>query len=497
MDVEVKAALQFKTRAALEKAIVAFDDNAYPEFFNSGMWSLAGTYATCDAQFEIEPDCDYERAFRAFGKSSIDGVMELRDRRENTVARFAKRTWGKGETASFGTATSELVASWQTELTAGKAADTAAGAKAAKKSKATSIAVDVKLNLTAGAVCSDGTLAIATPKRVMFYSMTGEKLGEQLVAENGFGWIRDLFAMQDGSVAAYNHEGCRSLALVRPDGVTLLSNGDRSFGDITAGVAFADGVAVAWGGLNTYILENQKLRTLSTRSKDNAFVHGALPWRDGVLSWRHGEVAFHTRAGEQRWSVDADAVVFNADVAITAEFDKTVVRTPDGMAKHVLDTAPGHAPSFERDKPAWVLEGDRLYVAKRSIEEWNVTTGKLVTTIQPHNPNDLLCGCLRVDNMTVAWADAPIRDRKDRDSRVMFVRDGKVVDQFDAKGDVLEGIQLGAGAIAVRTKTKMFVWRAGVVQTLGGHRGIAGFMATPNGQLVSWGTDKTFRIWSV
>jgi len=497
MDVEARGVLQFKTRAALAKAIVAFDDSAYTGFFDSAMWSLAGPFAACDAKFEIEVDCDYERAFRAVAKTAADGIIELRDRREKSIVRYAKRgtKWERTPSKTFGADTAKLVATWAKQVAAAKAADDQVEAKAAKRSKATSIVVDAKFNLTAGAMCTDGTIAIATPKRVMFYSIEGKPLGEQMLEESAR-WISDLLAMPDGSVAAYNREGCDAIAFVRPGGVEHASC-KGEFGYITAGIAHANGVSSVWGGLKTYVLENKRLRELCAR-KDSDFVHGALPWRDGVLSWKHGEVAFHTMAGKQQWKAVSYAVVTTGDLAITAGFDNITVRTQNGKAKRVLKAKPpGHAPSFQRDKAAWVLEGDRLFVANQAVEEWDIATGKLIASVETHNRFAHLCGCLRVGDLTAAWADKPVLDAKDRDSRVVFVRGTEVVDQFDAKSDVLEGINLGSDAIAVRTKTKMFVWRAGTVQTLGGHKAIAGFMATPEGRLVSWGTDKTFRIWSL
>ncbi|MFT3693535.1 MAG: hypothetical protein QM831_10380 [Kofleriaceae bacterium] len=496
MDVEVKAALEFKTAGALEKAILAFDDQAYQGFFDSGIWARTGAYATCDTGFEIEPDCDYERAFRTIAKTAIGGTIELRDRREKTIARFDRQgsKWQRSIVKTFGGETKKLLAAWKPKLAAASADVAAAETKAAKAGKATNVAIDVGLNVTAAAWCADGNLAIATPKRVRFYTPAGKQLAEHTIDDYAVKWLSDLHALPTGGVVAFNREAGKALAIVTRERATIV-NGFTDDGGITGNLVDRDGVTVAWGGVCVNVLDKGKLRRVYTAKDGQIFT--AMPWQGGVLASTSDDATFHTIAGKQRWSAKADAVISTPELAITSDGSKIALRNAAGKAVRTLTSkGPGRAPSFQMPKRAWVVEGDRLFVANDSIEEWDLTTGKLVARAALESRFVHLCGCARVAGMTAVWADRPILDSKDRDSRVMFVSGDKIVDSFDAKSDVLEGINLDDHTLAVRTKTKIFVWRDGKVQTLGGQRGIAAFCATPTG-LISVGTDKTVRVWTL
>jgi hypothetical protein len=65
MDIEVYASLRFRHASALEKGLAAFDANAYPEFFTRTLWTVSGAHARSKQTFEIEADCNYQRAFLA------------------------------------------------------------------------------------------------------------------------------------------------------------------------------------------------------------------------------------------------------------------------------------------------------------------------------------------------------------------------------------------------------------------------------------------------
>ncbi len=90
MNVKVRGALRFKHRARLEKGVVAFDENAYPEFFKSELWTLVGPFAFCDKTLEIEPDCNYAEAFFAMAREAVEGAVHLRAGDEKKFVRLNK-----------------------------------------------------------------------------------------------------------------------------------------------------------------------------------------------------------------------------------------------------------------------------------------------------------------------------------------------------------------------------------------------------------------------
>lgn len=78
MNIEVYAALRFRTATALEKGLAAFDASAFPEFFTRDLWTVSGPLARCKQTFEIEADCNYTTAFLAMALQATEGAVYLR-----------------------------------------------------------------------------------------------------------------------------------------------------------------------------------------------------------------------------------------------------------------------------------------------------------------------------------------------------------------------------------------------------------------------------------
>jgi hypothetical protein len=498
MQVEVRGALRFQHRAGLDKGVVAFDDHAYPEFFKSELWSLAGPFATCETKFDIEPDCDYSQAFLAMARCALDGMIEFREPKARDLTRLVKApklgwmsTTVDAKVHAFGSDTAKLAATWADKLAAAKAADAANEVKAAKKAKVASVLVELPFAANAAVVRPDGSLAVGAGHRILFFSAAGEPLGEQQ-SDRG---ITDLLALPDGRVLGYQKDSSTTVVLARPDALAIVTPQDHETIWVK-GASHANGLTVIWSAHAVFVLGDGDPQALPHWTTD--YIREAVAWRDGILAWTGGELAMLELDGRVRWKVVAYDVLPTADHIIITRGDNTLTRlTPDGVEGRVLETGNiASGPSSEGYRRAWDLEGDRLFVARSTSSntyEWDLATGMQIACVKTHECTSL-AGCMRVAGTTATWAGQPIRGP--RDTHVVLTRGAEVVDKLDAKDDVLAGVTVG-DALAVRTKSKIFVWKTGKTQTFG-HKGrVTGFLALPDSRLASWGVDKTLRIWAV
>lgn len=70
--------LTFKSAAGRNKALAAFDANAYTEFFGRESWTVEPKSASLDLDLKLPVDCvGFERAFEAAVEHAVDGSIEL------------------------------------------------------------------------------------------------------------------------------------------------------------------------------------------------------------------------------------------------------------------------------------------------------------------------------------------------------------------------------------------------------------------------------------
>jgi hypothetical protein len=483
--VEIRGALRFAHRAGLEKGVVAFDDNAYPEFFNSELWSLVGPFATCDTAFEIEPDCDHKRAFMAMARCAVEGVIELRVANEIIHMNKLKSGWWTTPRAEFGIEQPKFLTAWAEKMATAAAADAAKAAKAATKAKSASAVIEVPV-VSDVVVRPDGTLAISSGRKIAFFDTLGTPIGEQIAAY----FCPDLLALPDGRILGFSESNSSDISIASPDAVTVVKPDVKSFW--VTGAAHANGITTFWGSSYAFVLGRE---APLPRWSDDSW-RDVVAWRDGLLGCTGNELAMLELDGAVRWKTKAYDVLALGDSIVVGNGDSTVsVLAADGSRGVAIETGSiAFGPSKEGARKAWAVENGRLYIAgmtSQRVTEWDLATGAKVSVAHTHQQSH--SGLARVAGLTASWCGEPIRG--ERDTRVVFSRGEEIVDSFDAKGDVMSWLVLG-DALAVRTATKIFVWRSiGKVEPVAHPGKILGFAAMPNNQLVTWGADNTVRIW--
>jgi len=500
MQVEVRGALRFQHRAGLEKGVLAFDDHAYPEFFKSSLWSLAGAFATCERTFEIEPDCDYTKAFRAMANLAVEGTIELREQpKAKEFTRFIRipklRQWMatpvNTKYAAFGSEVEKFATTWAEKLVAAKTAEVVKDAKEAKRASAIdSLVVELPANASQGVVLADGTLALACVDTIVFVKH-GEIVGQSKCTDENWGsfGFSNLVSLGDRVLAF--QELARGAWLAKPGDTTMT---ELPFDDLC--IKGASPTGVVWSYNEVFTLDGVKLVPWPEDS-----IYAAAMWRDGIVACSRDKLAFFDRDGNKRWEIaGGDKLVVRAD-DILARQDSAMIQVD--AAGVVLRTAESCRLTFGsayETSQAWELDGDMVLFAldKPFAGTWNLATGEVIK-VKTHDAQ-MLMGCTRVGDLTACWASPPmIGTRGTRDTSVALVRGSEVVARFDAKADVIAGCAVGE-ALAVRldgTKaSKILVWKAGKVTTLA-HKGEVRGLAAVEGRLASWGADQTLRIWTV
>jgi hypothetical protein len=269
MQINVRGALRFKHRAGLEKGVVAFDENAYPEFFRSELWTLVGPFAFCERTFEIEPDCDYTRAFLAMASEAVEGTINLRENDAKSwtevhkLGRPVNRWWKtpRENADTFGRDVKQLATTWAAAVEKAKAGDAAKAQKAAGKTAndaSRCTVVELPASPSRCVVRPDGSLAVAAGNKLVFVAPTGELLGTTACSvreydQFSFGMTK-LHALPDGRVLAFQEldEEARL--------ATLGEANARSVGESTPGkarpirAASSDATLTVLEGRHTFVV---------------------------------------------------------------------------------------------------------------------------------------------------------------------------------------------------------------------------------------------------
>jgi outer membrane protein assembly factor BamB len=524
MQVNVRAALRFKHRAGLEHGIVAFDANAYPEFFKSELWTVVGPYAFCDRSFEIEPDCDYTEAFLAMASEAVEGSVGLRedDRRDWTevmklgrpINRWVK--FPREDSDSFGRKARSLALAWEAAIEKAKADDAVKAAKSAKKaakdaSRCTIVALPG--NPSHVVVRPDGSLAVGVGNELVFVAASGEQLGTSELGVREYSQfqlgITGLHALPDGRVLAFSeldHEA-RLATLGQP---TLAIAGSQPERPITS-ASCGDGFTVLAGRHSFVVLDDAGTITHEHAPWGDAdYVRGVSAWRAGVLVSSCSKTAYFDRDGTKRYEVDGGEAVPHGDGFVTFG-DREAYLVRDGKPTRV--ELAGSVGWVQRDgvyvRATAIVDG-MVFVGTTTvgaITAYDLATG--VQRWQITKPHPLgVSGLVATPRWVATFAGPAIAGalKPLEDTSIAAWKDGAELARCDPKAIVLGAIALGDDALAAwvdgRTAgTKVYVWRdistAPKLTTLSGHKGrVHGLANLPDGRFVSWAADKTVRIWS-
>ncbi|MDQ3367660.1 MAG: hypothetical protein M3680_19740 [Myxococcota bacterium] len=546
MRIRVLGILRFQHRAALEKGIVAFDEHAYSEFFQSELWTLSGPYAICERTFDIESDCDHARAFFAMAKHAVEGAIDLAESGAGAFVRVMRTPRpGKGWTrvtldlksAELGAKFADYSTQWGPLIQKAKVEETATKKKVgAKQTKTTktgrhdpaksatkpkvagpSVAITLAAHPSGLIELSDRSLAVAAGSKVMFVLPTGELIGAvecALTKHDHFGEIHGLTSLADGRVVAFNKDASevrlvragdgRATALVLPDKYAaaiqnVVSGGDRIY------LATHESVVVVDLATGTVVKE---LRPATTDFVVAVLLHG-----DAVVVSTQGETAVFDRNYARRFVVKGSLVESTADGILVHRDDKAaVLMTMNGKRRCGFEAGsvtPGRDNTGRGPKGPWAVVGDAVYVASRwprTVTKWSLANGKQVWRAAPTH-NVFPGGCIATDSYVAYWAPPQFHSGEfDSGIAVLDPKTGKPLARLDAKVPLIDVVPFGHDAVAAvadgRTAgPKLHVWRNITTkpraEILGAHESrIAGLRRLSDGRLVSWAANKLLRIWS-
>lgn len=180
MEARIRGLLKVRSAAAVDQALQAFDQQAYPEFFTSDIWEPAGPYLICSADFELAADCDASRAVRAIVASAADGLVELHLSGDTEAWKYTRNNRLKtavGESfppPQFGAAFDALAHEWSEPLAKARTAATKKVAKAAKAAKTSSIVVDLGGAARALIALMDGHFAAVVKSEIVVFGTDGK-----------------------------------------------------------------------------------------------------------------------------------------------------------------------------------------------------------------------------------------------------------------------------------------------------------------------------------
>ncbi len=524
MLVTARGALRFKHRAGLEKGLVAFDDNAYPEFYKSELWTLVGSFAFIDRQFEVEVDCKFSEAFVAMAREAVDGAIHLGESdREDTyhrikkigkpVNRWVASTANRGA-LSFGGECDELLAAWAPLVEKARADDGAKNAKDAKKlakSAAKCAVVELPGNASHVVALPGGSFAASCGTKVVFFDAAGTIQGTTeccLEEYDMFGMgISGLVAIGDGRVVAFQELGHevrvmrlgdgKAAAAGLPRGRTDCIKGGRQIGEK---LALTSSRSVAIIELTTLTLERE------IKPWEDEYVREVLPLGGHMLVSTSSESAV-VDAAFNTVAVIKGGYPFPVPGGVLLRSDRTAILVDESGAER-LRFEIGDVGSGMRemgDKPAMALIGGDVCVASRwpsAAARFDLATGErkwLTTKTHEVSPG----GCIVAGAFVATWSPPPFIRGKETTIAVLDAASGNLVAKLDTKNPVADVIAHGNGCAALldgRTAgSKITRWadltnpRA---ETLAGHKGrVRGLLSLADGRLLSWAADKTARFW--
>jgi len=526
MQVDIRGALRFKHRAGLDRGVAAFDAEAYPEFFNSDLWTLVGPFAFCERSFEIEPDCDYHRAFLAMARQAVEGVIDLRESGRKEGAQILKlgkplNAWFKNPKThgeAFGRDVATFATAWADGIAKAKTADVAAAAKTAKraaKDGAMCRVVELERNPTNVVIRPDGSLAVSAGSKVVFVAPTGEVMGEvecKLEDYSQFGLgISGLHALPDGRVLAFQElADYACLATLGEARAKLVAESTLGASRPVNSGASAHGLTVLACRHSFIVLDGDRLVREVTPWADN-YVRAAVPWPGGVLVASSSKTAGYDRDGTKQFELDGqDPLVFDGGFVVRRDDRTVAVVDETGTVRHTLEV--GDVGWIHRDGEyvrAWAVRGSVLTAAMSSptsLGAWDLATGKEQWRVTKQHTLGA-AGCAATARWAVSWAEAPIiAQQKSRlDTTLAAFRDGTEIARVDPKALALGALAISDDDLAFwvdgrAAGTKVYVWRdistTPRLETLTGHKGRVRGLVALSGRLISFAADKTLRIWT-
>jgi len=525
MLVTARGALRFKHRAGLEKGVVAFDDNAYPEFFKSELWTLVGSFAFVDREFEIEVDCKYTEAFLAMAREAVEGAIHLGESdRKDEFHRITKigrpvNRWIKFDASrralTFAAECDKLVAEWAPLVDKAKADDSAKAVKEAKKSaKSATKCTVVELPNSARHVVAlpGGSFAASCGTKIVFFDTAGTIQGTtecNLEEYDMFGLgISDLSSIGDGRVVAFQELGHdvrvmrlgdeKATAAGLPQGRTECIAGGRRIGDK---IALTSSRSVVVFDLATLALDEE------IKPWADEYVREVLPLGEHMLISTLSESALVDASGSTVAMIKG-AYPFPVPGGMLLRDERTAILLDEsGVERLRFEIGDvGRGPREMGDKPAMALiEGD-ICVATRwpaAAARFSLVTGERrwhAEKTHEVSPG----GCIVAGAFVATWSPPPFVRGKETTIAVFDAESGTMVAKIDAKNPVLEVIAHGNGCSALlegrSAGSKILRWadlskpRA---ETLAGHKGrVRGLLSLADGRLLSWAADKTVRLWS-